>query len=100
MTARVWPSAMVAALWQHGAGMLSGMTAKNIEWQQLSTDDMTNLISDEILEAIAIVGPRDEIAPRIHQKLEGIADRVNLVARYTTDENDWQDIVSQIRNKP
>jgi mono/diheme cytochrome c family protein len=37
--------AMVAALWQHGAGMLSGMTAKNIEWQQLSTDDMTNLIA-------------------------------------------------------
>jgi len=37
--------AMVAALWQHGSGMLSGMTAKNIEWQQLSTDDMTNLIA-------------------------------------------------------
>ena len=37
--------AMVAALWQHGAGMLSGMTAKNIEWQQLSTDEMTNLIA-------------------------------------------------------
>jgi len=62
-------------------------------------DDMANLISDDILEAIAIVGPRDEIAPRIHQKLDGVADRVNLVARYTTDENDWQDIVSQIRNR-
>jgi len=36
---------MVAALWQHGSGMLSGMTAKNIEWQQLSTDEMTNLIA-------------------------------------------------------
>jgi mono/diheme cytochrome c family protein len=37
--------AMVAALWQHGSGMLSGMTAKNIEWQQLSTEEMTNLIA-------------------------------------------------------
>jgi len=37
--------AMVVALWQHGAGMLSGMTAKNIEWQQLSTEEMTNLIA-------------------------------------------------------
>lgn len=60
-------------------------------------DDMSNLISDEMMDAIAIVGPRDEIAPRIHQKLDGIAHRVNLVARYTTDENDWQDIVSQIK---
>jgi mono/diheme cytochrome c family protein len=37
--------AMVAALWQHGSGMLSGMTAKNIEWQQLSTNEMTDLIA-------------------------------------------------------
>ena len=36
---------MVASLWQHGAGMLSGMTAKNIEWQQLSTSEMTDLIA-------------------------------------------------------
>jgi mono/diheme cytochrome c family protein len=36
---------MVASLWQHGAGMLSGMTAKSIEWQQLSTDEMTDLIA-------------------------------------------------------
>jgi probable F420-dependent oxidoreductase len=61
-------------------------------------DDMSNLASDEILDAIAIVGPRDEIAPRIHQKLRGVADRVNLVARYTTDENDWYDIVSQLKS--
>jgi probable F420-dependent oxidoreductase len=60
-------------------------------------DEMSKLISDDILEAIAIVGPRDEIAPRIRQKLHGIAHRVNLVARYTTDENDWEDIVRQIK---
>lgn len=60
-------------------------------------DTMTGLISDDILNAIAIVGPRDEIAPRILEKLSGVAQRVNLVARYTTDEQDWQDIVSQLR---
>ena len=59
-------------------------------------DAMANLITDDILNAIAIVGPRDEIAPRIRAKLEGVAHRVNLVARYTTDEADWVDIVSQL----
>ncbi len=62
-------------------------------------DDMTHLISDEIMDAIAVVGPRDEIAPRIHEKLAGIADRVNLVARYTSDESEWEDIVHQLQQK-
>lgn len=80
----------------HGWGDLQtelNRLSKLGEW-----DAMANLITDEILEAIAIVGPRDEIAPRIHAKLKGVAQRVNLVARYTTDENDWQDIVSQLKS--
>jgi len=78
----------------HGWGDLQtelNRLSKLGEW-----DDMSNLISEEMLEALAVVGPRDEIAPRIRQKLDGVADRVNLVARYTTDEDDWFDIVQQL----
>jgi mono/diheme cytochrome c family protein len=41
----VSPFFMVAALWEHGDGMLSRMVSKNVEWQQLSTDDMGDLIA-------------------------------------------------------
>lgn len=60
-------------------------------------DTMTALISDEVLDAIAIVAPRDEIAQRILQKYAGIAQRINLVARYTPDAQDWQDVVSRLK---
>lgn len=77
-----------------------GWGDKQTELNRLSKlgewDAMSNLINDDMLEALAVVGPRDEIAPRIRQKLEGVADRVNLVARYTTDEDDWFDIVRQL----
>ena len=36
---------MVAALWQHGAGMLARMIAQNKEWQVLSAQEMTDIIA-------------------------------------------------------
>ena len=36
---------MVSSLWMHGGGMLSRMVAKNLQWQQLSTDEVGNLIA-------------------------------------------------------
>ncbi|WP_240334408.1 LLM class F420-dependent oxidoreductase [Sphingobium estronivorans] len=59
-------------------------------------DDMAALIDDEMVDALAVVAPRDEIAQRIHVRLAGVADRVNLVARYADDDRDWADIVQQL----
>jgi len=36
---------MVAALWQHGGGMLSRMVAKDRTWQSLAPEDMAHLIA-------------------------------------------------------
>jgi mono/diheme cytochrome c family protein len=36
---------MVAALWEHGDGMLARMVSRNVQWQQLSTDEMGDLIA-------------------------------------------------------
>ena len=36
---------MVAALWQHGAGMLARMVAQNKEWQVLSAQEMADIIA-------------------------------------------------------
>jgi len=41
-------------------------------------DDMAELVTDEMVESIAVVGRRDEIAGRIRGKVGGIADAVSL----------------------
>ncbi len=60
-------------------------------------DEMTELISDEVLETIAVVGPRNEIAQRIHERLDGIADGVSLTHNRAPDPGQWADIVPQIQ---
>ncbi len=60
-------------------------------------DDMANLIDDEVLNAIAIICPRELMAERITQRLGGLVDRVNLVARYTGDESNWRDVVRDLK---
>ncbi|MBC8340546.1 MAG: hypothetical protein H8E63_02670 [Proteobacteria bacterium] len=60
-------------------------------------DDMTHLISDEILETIAVVGPREDIAARIHERLGGIADGVSLTHNRAPDPAQWADIVPRIQ---
>jgi probable F420-dependent oxidoreductase len=60
-------------------------------------DDMTELIDDEILETLAVVGPRDEIATKLHERLEGIADGVSLTHNRAPDPSQWADIVSAMK---
>ncbi len=62
-------------------------------------DEMTDLISDEILETIAVVGPREEIAQRIHERLDGIADGVSLTHNRAPDPSQWADIVPEIQRR-
>lgn len=52
-------------------------------------DDMTGLINDEILEAIAVVGRRDEIATKLTERLSGIADSVSLTHNRCPDPGYW-----------
>lgn len=60
-------------------------------------DDMTDLIDDEILEAIAVIGPRRTIADKIRQRLDGIAGAVSLTHNRAPDPEQWADIVAELR---
>lgn len=60
-------------------------------------DDMTDLIDDEILETIAVVGPRNEIARRLRERLDGIADGVSLTHNRAPDPAHWADVVAELR---
>jgi len=61
-------------------------------------DEMANRIDDEILEAIAVVGSRREIAAKLRARLDGIADGVSLTHNRAPDPTHWADVVSDLRN--
>jgi probable F420-dependent oxidoreductase len=60
-------------------------------------DDMTDLIDDEVLETLAVVGPRKEIAGKLRERLDGIADGVSLTHNRAPDPTQWADIVTELR---
>jgi probable F420-dependent oxidoreductase len=60
-------------------------------------EEMTGLVSDEVLEAIAVVGPRAEIAAKLRARLAGISDAVSLTHNRAPDPGHWADVVAELR---
>jgi probable F420-dependent oxidoreductase len=82
----------------HGWGELHGelnRLSKQGRW-----DEMAACVPDEVLEAIAVVGPRREIAGRLRERLRGIADAVSLTHNRAPDPGHWADVVAELRRDP
>jgi probable F420-dependent oxidoreductase len=81
----------------HGWGDL------HVELNRLSKggcwDEMTARIDDSILDEIAVVGPRREIAGRLRKRLDGIADAVSLTHNRAPDPSHWADVVAALRSR-
>jgi len=60
-------------------------------------DDMTGLVSDDLLETIAVVGPRATIADKIRARLADIADAVSLTNNRSPDPTHWSDIITALK---
>jgi probable F420-dependent oxidoreductase len=60
-------------------------------------DDMTGLIDDEVLETLAVVAPRGEIAGKLRERLAGIADGVSLTHNRAPDPEQWADVVADLK---
>jgi probable F420-dependent oxidoreductase len=60
-------------------------------------DDMAELVPDDLLESIAVVGRRDEIAPLVLERTAGIADAVSLECTRRPDPGHFADIVAQLK---
>jgi hypothetical protein len=58
---------------------------------------MADCIDDEILEEIAVVGPRSQIADRLRTRLGGIADAVSLTHNRAPDPDQWADVVADLK---
>jgi probable F420-dependent oxidoreductase len=79
----------------HGWGELHGelnRMSKQGRW-----DEMADLVDDEILETIAVVGRRDEIAGKIRDRLAGIGDGVSLTNNRAPDAAHWEDVVTALK---
>lgn len=78
----------------HGWGDLHGelnRLSKQGRW-----DEMARLIDDDILETIAVVGPRRTIADQIRRRLAGISRAVSLTHNRAPDPTHWADIVAEL----
>jgi probable F420-dependent oxidoreductase len=59
--------------------------------------DMSELIPDDLLESIAVVGRRDEIAAAVTARVAGIADIVSLECTRLPDPDHFADIVATLK---
>ncbi len=58
---------------------------------------MASMISDEVLDTVAIVAPPDEVAGAIEERYGTLLDRVALNAPYAVDEQVWAEIVTDLQ---
>jgi probable F420-dependent oxidoreductase len=57
--------------------------------------EMAGQIDDDLLEQIAVVAPRDEVAAKIKQRCGDFADRVSLVSHFS-DPDLLEDVVAEL----
>jgi probable F420-dependent oxidoreductase len=79
----------------HGAGDLHAelnRLSKEGRW-----DDMTACIDDELLDAVAVVRPRAEVAAALRERLGDLADGVSLTNNRAPDPTHWADVVADLR---
>lgn len=85
------------ALEQHGWGELQ--TELNKLSKVGGWKEMAGLITDEVLEEIAVVGPLNEIAGKIRARCGEYADRVSFGVPYFGDPDYWADIARELREE-
>jgi probable F420-dependent oxidoreductase len=79
-----------AVLDQHGWGEIGDQLA--VMARQGDWASMAGLITDEMLDAFAVVAPVDELASRVKARYEGLLDRVGYYYPFVPGERDalWQ----------
>ncbi|TMA30686.1 MAG: LLM class F420-dependent oxidoreductase [Deltaproteobacteria bacterium] len=78
----------------HGWGDLQpelNALSKRGQW-----NEMTRLISDEMLEAVAVCAPMDRVAERVRERCGRLADRVSLLAHWSRDPEPWAEVAREL----
>jgi probable F420-dependent oxidoreductase len=79
----------------HGWGDLQAEL--NVLSKKGAWGEMAGLVTDEILETIAICCSMNEVAARVRERAAGVADRVSLVAHWARDPEPWADVARELR---
>ena len=80
----------------HGWGDLQ--TELNAMSKQSQWGPMGELITDEILEAFAIVGSPESIPDEVHRRYGDVTHRVTFYAPYKSDPDRWRSIFDGIKS--
>jgi probable F420-dependent oxidoreductase len=78
----------------HGWGDLQpelNALSKRGQW-----NEMTALISDQMLEAIAVCAPMNRVAARVRERCGALADRVSLLAHWSRNPEPWADVAREL----
>jgi probable F420-dependent oxidoreductase len=59
--------------------------------------EMGNLISDEILNTFAVVGPPEQIGPELHRRYGDIIQRISFYAPYKSDPQRWAGVLDALK---
>jgi probable F420-dependent oxidoreductase len=59
--------------------------------------EMGDVVPDDLVEAVCVCGPRDEIAPKLLERIEGITDSVSLVNNRRPDPANFADVVEGLQ---
>ncbi len=61
---------------------------------------MPSLISDEMLEAYAVIAPLDELAASLHARYGDLIDRLTLYFPYRPGERDdfWRRLITDLQD--
>jgi alkanesulfonate monooxygenase SsuD/methylene tetrahydromethanopterin reductase-like flavin-dependent oxidoreductase (luciferase family) len=79
----------------HGWGDLQSelnTLSKRGEWVK-----MGELVSDEVLEAFAVVAPLDRVAAEVRARFDGLIDRFSFYAPYKVDPEMWKGVLAGFR---
>jgi len=59
--------------------------------------EMGNLITDEILDAFAVVGEPERVAPELHRRYGDVIQRISFYAPYKSDPDRWAQVLADLR---
>ncbi len=79
----------------HGWGELQdelNRLSKQGQWVE-----MGNLITDEILETFAVVGPPETVAPELHRRYGDVIERISFYAPYKSDPERWSRVLADLK---
>jgi alkanesulfonate monooxygenase SsuD/methylene tetrahydromethanopterin reductase-like flavin-dependent oxidoreductase (luciferase family) len=80
----------------HGWGDLQdelNTLSKRGQWEE-----MGSLITDEILEAFAVVGEPEQIAPELHRRYGDVIQRISFYAPYQSDPERWHRVLADLKS--